>query len=157
MNETSSNGIILCFACPISSGRQSIFFAQNILYSVNNCFMDIEMNSTKINIETSSRYSPCTEDFYISIKSSILHPTSSILHPTSSILHPTSSILHPTSSIHHKKSIQSNPIQSYPILSYPIQQNYLDHISRNQNTMLTSDSIINSLGHLCNKYRVYTN
>ena len=86
------------------------------------------------------RYSPCTENFYISIlsyptsyiqhptsyiqhpTSYIQHPTSSILHPTSSILHPTSSILHPTSSILHPASyikILSNPILSYPIQSYP--------------------------------------
>ena len=71
-------------------------------------------------------YSPCTDDFYISIlsypASYIQHPTSYILHPTSSILHPASYIQHPTSSIHmiqHKKSIQSNPILSNPILSYP--------------------------------------
>ena len=85
-------------------------------------------------------YSPCTENFYISIlsyptsyiqhptsyiqhpTSYIQHPTSSILHPTSSILHPTSSILHPASSILHPTSdikILSNPILSYPIQSYP--------------------------------------
>ena len=96
-------------------------------------------------------YSPCTENFYISIlsypTSYIQHPTSYIQHPasyiqhptsyiqypasyiqhpTSSILHPTSSILHPTSSIlHPASSTLHSPsyikILSNPILSYPIQ------------------------------------
>ena len=65
-------------------------------------------------------YSPCTENFYISIlsypasyiqhpTSYIQHPTSYIQHPTSNILHPTSSILHPTSSILHPASYIQHP------------------------------------------------
>ena len=103
-------------------------------------------------------YSPCTEDFYISILSYpstyIQHPTYYTHHPTSYILYPTSSILHPASSILHPASnIKS---LSNSTLSYPIQHHILDYICRNQNTMLTSDSIIYFLGHLCNKEIVYT-
>ena len=60
-----------------------------------------------------SNYSPCTENFYISIlsypTSYIQHPTSSILHPTSSILHPASYILHPASYILHPASYIQHP------------------------------------------------
>ena len=79
------------------------------------------------------KYSPCTENFYISTLS---NPTSYIQHPTSNILH----------------KILSNPILSYPILSSQTKTFKIILVE----TMITNDSIIYLIGHLCNKERVYT-
>ena len=93
-------------------------------------------------------------------KSSILHPTPSILRPTYCILHPTFSILHPVSYIQHPASCIQHPTSSiqHKILSNAMlsNKNTKDYISRNQNTMLTNDTIIYFLCHSCKKEKEFT-